>query len=121
MKLFYSGLMACTLLFTSCKTDPKPADEPASEKKEITLNEDGTFFKMSLAQWSLHEPILAGEMSPLDFAKTAKELGFDGVELENRTRLFLYHEIAAPAMFLPRDEQESESLMLERLRLLTTP
>ncbi len=80
MRLFYSSLLACTLLFTACKSDPKPAKEVVPEKKEMTINEDGTFFKMSLAQWSLHEPILSGEMSPMDFAKTAKELGFEGIE-----------------------------------------
>jgi len=39
------------------------------------------FFKLSLAQWSLHKAM--GEtrtLSNLDFAKTARELGFQGVE-----------------------------------------
>ena len=39
------------------------------------------FFKLSLAQWSLHKAISETKtLSPLDFAKTAKELGFQGIE-----------------------------------------
>jgi len=38
------------------------------------------FFKLSLAQWSLHKAIREGGMSPLDFAQKASELGFDGIE-----------------------------------------
>lgn len=42
--------------------------------------ESKPFFKLSLAEWSLHKQILAGEMSPLDFAQNASELGFQGIE-----------------------------------------
>jgi len=39
------------------------------------------FFKISLAQWSLHKAILETKtLNPLDFSKKAKELGFDAVE-----------------------------------------
>lgn len=38
------------------------------------------FFKLSLAQWSLHKEILEGKMSPLDFAQKANEFGFEGIE-----------------------------------------
>jgi sugar phosphate isomerase/epimerase len=39
------------------------------------------FFKLSLAQWSLHKAILESKtLSPLDFAKKARMLGFDGIE-----------------------------------------
>lgn len=33
----------------------------------------GELFRISLAQWSLHRTLRAGELDPLDFAKTAKE------------------------------------------------
>ncbi|QEE48454.1 sugar phosphate isomerase/epimerase [Flavobacterium alkalisoli] len=43
--------------------------------------EEKPFFKLSLAQWSLHKAILETKtLSNLDFAKKAKELGFEGVE-----------------------------------------
>lgn len=44
-------------------------------------NKKAPFFKLSLAQWSLHKAILeAKTLSALDFPKKAKELGFDAVE-----------------------------------------
>jgi len=51
-------------------------DKPQSEKD--------IFFKLSLAQWSLHKAIWAKTLDPLDFSKKAKELGFDGVEYVNQ-------------------------------------
>jgi len=42
------------------------------------------FFKLSLAQWSLHKAIQGGEMSPYLFAEKSKELGFAGLEYVNQ-------------------------------------
>ena len=82
MKYLFTSLLACALALTACKSesDTKIEDNKEPEKKALTINPDGTFFKISLAQWSLHKPIEAGTLSPMDFAKTAKELGFDGIE-----------------------------------------
>ncbi|MCG5052395.1 MAG: sugar phosphate isomerase/epimerase [Myxococcales bacterium] len=41
-------------------------------------------FKISLAQWSLHKALRAGELDPLDFAKVANGFGFDGIEYVNQ-------------------------------------
>ncbi len=38
------------------------------------------FFKLSLAQWSLHRAIGNKELDPLDFAEKAKAMGFEGIE-----------------------------------------
>jgi sugar phosphate isomerase/epimerase len=61
--------------FNSCAQSKK-------ENKEgnTTSKQDQPFFKLSLAQWSLHKQIMAGEMSPLDFAQKANEFGFEGIE-----------------------------------------
>jgi len=48
-----------------------------TQKKE-KINDP--FFKLSLAQWSFNKHIRNGEMSPLDFAQKASELGFEGIE-----------------------------------------
>lgn len=40
-------------------------------------------FKISLAQWSLHKLLYAGEIDNLDFAKEAKSLKFHGIEYVN--------------------------------------
>ena len=42
------------------------------------------FFKLSLAQWSLNKGIYSGKFDPYNFAKTAKELGFSGLEYVNQ-------------------------------------
>ncbi|MEL0225080.1 MAG: sugar phosphate isomerase/epimerase family protein [Flavobacteriaceae bacterium] len=42
------------------------------------------FFKLSLAQWSLHNAIQKGDLNPYDFAAKAKELGFEGIEYVNQ-------------------------------------
>lgn len=63
------GLFSCNNL----KKD-KPSEEITAKKDDVP------FFKLSLAQWSLHKEILEGKLSPLDFAQKANELGFEGVE-----------------------------------------
>lgn len=53
-------------------------DEPAHQE---VLKGTMPFFKLSLAQWSLHKAILETRtMSNLDFAEKARTLGFEGVE-----------------------------------------
>ena len=42
------------------------------------------FFKLSLAQWSLHNAIWKRQLDPYDFIAKAKELGFEGVEFVNQ-------------------------------------
>ena len=41
---------------------------------------DIPFFRLSLAQWSLHKAIEDGKLNPYDFAAKASDLGFEGVE-----------------------------------------
>lgn len=55
-----------------------------SENKKLVLNEDveasSMFFKISLAQWSLHNTIREEGMSPFDFAKEASALDIHAIE-----------------------------------------
>ena len=61
------------MLFTvSCKNETK--------KTAMTSK---PFFKLSLAQWSIHNSIREGKVSPYDFAKMASDLGFEGLEYVN--------------------------------------
>ena len=41
-------------------------------------------YEISLAEWSLNEPIFAGEIDHLEFAKIAADLGIHGVEYVNQ-------------------------------------
>lgn len=42
------------------------------------------FFKLSLAQWSLHRAIKSNALDAYDFAKKAKSMGFEGIEYVNQ-------------------------------------
>lgn len=62
-------------LFVGCKENNAKSDQA------IVLNEDkAPFFKLSLAQWSLHRAIGNNDLDPLDFAEKAKDMGFEGIE-----------------------------------------
>ena len=61
----------------------------SGKKQDVTtttsVKESELFFKISLAQWSFHKAIRDYKtMSAFDFAKKAKELGFEGLEYVNQ-------------------------------------
>ncbi len=68
-------LFLTTGMFVGCKEN-----QSKSEKEQVLVEDDTLFFKLSLAQWSLHRTIGSGELDPLDFAEKAKSMGFEGVE-----------------------------------------
>ncbi len=65
-------LLIFILGFVSCK----------NENKQTVTNKN-SFFKTSLAQWSIHNSIREDGLSPYEFAKIAHELGFEGLEYVN--------------------------------------
>jgi len=80
-KLFsWSHLIAVVLVFSllSCGQEKKQANNDI--EKEVVKEEVKPFFKLSLAQWSLHKSVQDDGKSPLDFAQRAHELGFEGIE-----------------------------------------
>jgi AcrR family transcriptional regulator len=76
--------------------------------------------------WALHDERAAKVLREVDrlrleFCRAQfQAIGFEGIELESRARLFLYYETAAPAMFIDRSEEQTEALLLERHRFLVT-
>jgi AcrR family transcriptional regulator len=75
--------------------------------------------------WALHDPLARAAVEQVDEARLAfirsqfEGLGFTGLELENRARLYLYYEVARPAMFVSLPPQQDEELLRERHRFLT--
>ena len=66
--------------FTSCGDTKKKKEEIVEIAEEVEIPTELPY-KLSLAQWSFHKAIRDNKTMPiLDFAKKAKELGFDGVE-----------------------------------------
>ena len=77
MNKILTFLLMISLLTISCKEKEKKA---AQNTPEIAINE-APFFKLSLAQWSLHKAIRDDKtLDPIDFAEKASELGFEGIE-----------------------------------------
>jgi len=73
--------MIFSFAIISCKNqERKEQDKPNAATSE-NIEQKATFFKLSLAQWSLHKAIRDEKThDPLNFAQKAKELGFEGVE-----------------------------------------
>jgi sugar phosphate isomerase/epimerase len=95
-----------SILFLSCNTGPKSSEEEKTDEKVIENSvEKDADFKISLAQWSLHntyfgEPIkdwgefarmikespdsiLKGDIDPIDFPELAADYGIYTIELVN--------------------------------------
>jgi len=76
--------------------------------------------------WALHDPLARSVVEQVDQARLAlirqqfEALGFNGLDAENRARLFLHYEMAAPAMFDGPSSERDEELLKERHRFLTT-
>jgi len=80
MNKIISLLLLCCLIF-SCKNAPEKDSETAENQPETTVEVETTpSYKLSLAQWSLNRLIFTGKADPMDFAATAKEMGFEGLE-----------------------------------------
>ena len=73
------GLCLVFLGFPSCKQKTEDQDKNLVQN-ETSPAKDSSFFRISLAQWSLHSLIFENKLDPMDFAKTANEMGFEGIE-----------------------------------------
>ncbi|MGY5849755.1 sugar phosphate isomerase/epimerase family protein [Salegentibacter sp. F14] len=62
----------------SCKDNQKNTEQEVSEPAPEENNDP--FFKLSLAQWSLNKEIFAGDLDPMEFARVASEMEFEGIE-----------------------------------------
>ena len=76
-RTFMAGLAASAALVS--------AQVPAISLAAQQTPADQTPFKISLAQWSLHKKLYAGDLENLDFAKTASEqFGIQAIEYVNQ-------------------------------------
>ena len=58
--------------------------------------QEDPWFRISLAQWSLHKLLFAGEITNLDFASESRAMGFDAIEYVNA----FFKDKAADAPYL---------------------
>lgn len=74
----FALIFAIVFTLAACKNNPKQS------APEETATSTEPFFKLSLAQWSIHRTIQEEGMSPYDFAQKASEWGFEGLEYVNQ-------------------------------------
>ncbi len=78
-----AGLALSALGLVSCLGNKENKPNDGSQSGTESSNE-GLFFKLSLAQWSLHKAIFEKKIDPTDFAAKAHQYGFEGLEYVNQ-------------------------------------
>ena len=69
------------MIFLSCKNGEKSNAQTEVVETEVA---NAVFFKLSLAQWSIHKFINDENGDPFLFASMAKDMGFEGLEYVNQ-------------------------------------
>ena len=74
---FLAGAAAAPLAFSAAMTGCRPSESPSPE-------DQGPLFGISLAEWSLHRALSAGEFENLEFPRLARvDYGIEAVEYVN--------------------------------------
>lgn len=83
-------------------------------------------YDVAVRDWAVHDKqakktVKETDKIRLDFIRSLFEkIGFEGLDLENRSRLYLYYAMTEPAFFDPPDEKIALQLDQIRLKFLTT-
>ena len=76
------GLLGMNPLFVSCS---EKTSSPVTATNIPKTNMNANWFRISLAQWSLHKAFFSKKLDHLDFAKKTKiEFGLDAIEYVNQ-------------------------------------
>lgn len=114
------GLVIIALGAFACKQAKKePEQEVVATSEEATME---PFFKLSLAQWSMHKMIRNDSIDPYTFAEKAKAWGFTGLEYVSG---LYYEELekdnfseAAMKAFIDKSNAEAEKHGMENLLIM---
>jgi AcrR family transcriptional regulator len=93
---------------------------------KLIRNSRAADYDAPIRAWALHDPLAREVVKNVDEARLAyiqaqfEGIGFTGLDAENRARLFLHYEMAAPAMFAQPSPEREEELLMERHRFLTS-
>lgn len=74
------ALLGVFLLVNVCCKPTKKETAETMPMEKIEVAQDPLFFKLSLAQWSMHRMISQDGVDPYTFAEKAKAWGFSGLE-----------------------------------------
>ncbi|PIE48783.1 MAG: xylose isomerase [Flavobacteriales bacterium] len=85
IKTAQAGLVVSAFGLYGCKTDKKTENKTDNLKDDLTQKQEdkSLFFKISLAQWSLHRALFDKKLDNLEFASKSRELGCEGLEYVN--------------------------------------
>lgn len=115
-----AGLALSFLGMYACKETKKEVEAP--QDVDLTVKAVDPFFKLSLAQWSIHKMIMDNGLDPYTFAEKAKNWGFSGLEYVSQ----LYpadledneYSEAAMASFIEKSNAEAEKHGLENVLIM---
>lgn len=99
---FNVGFVLFFVVAVSCSTEKKKAPETIE-----VVETQPPFFKLSLAQWSLHKTFLNDSVDPFLFAEKANTMGFEGLEYVNH----LYNRFLDTI----ENKEEAMKLLVEKL------
>ena len=118
-------LMLLVLTLGSCKSEKeqKTAENQTENSSENVVEKSkDPFFKLSLAQWSIHRMIREEGMDPFDFAVYAKDNGFTGLEYVSQLYNSAMEEYdskdEAIKAITQRLKEESEAAGMENLIIM---
>lgn len=113
-----AGLGLSVVGIYSCKN----AKKEETKETESAMESAEPFFKLSLAQWSVHRLIWNGDLDPYEFASKAKEWGFSGLEyvsqLYDKELKESNYSAEAMAAFVDRSNSEAEKHGLENVLIM---
>lgn len=84
-------------------------------------------YDVVIRAWAVNDPLAREVVEQVDEIRLGVirqlflDMGFEGDDAENRARLFLYYEMAEPAIWAQQSEETLEALIEERHRFLTAP
>lgn len=111
--LALSSLAGLPILACKSSTSSDETDSESSENN--TKANQNMFFKISLAQWSLHRTLRKGDLDPLDFAKKAKEdFGIEAIEYVNQ----FYKDKAEDKAYLSEMNKRANDLGVKQLLIM---
>jgi sugar phosphate isomerase/epimerase len=117
-----SLLLLCVLVFSCKNASEKETAITDNISENISDTETAPTYKLSLAQWSLNKLIFTGKADPMDFASTAKEMGFEGLEyvsqLYTKENVNFSMKDAGLQSILNELKKRSDSLGLENLLIM---
>jgi AcrR family transcriptional regulator len=92
---------------------------------QLIRHRQAAAYDVAVRSWALHDSMaqkFVAEVDTirLDFIRSLfQKIGFEGLDLENRSRLYLYYVMTEPAFFAPPDDEDAIHLADIRLEFLT--